>query len=203
MIFFISGVLQLKELNWGPENLPGLHISKGDLISVYRYLKEGVKKREPGPSRWCPVTGQEAVTETQETPAEYKEPFLWRWLSTGTMACPESLWSLHPWRYSRTVWRWSWATSYRWPCLSWWAWSRRPPEVPSNFSPAVMRYWKYWTGRVWVGREELEAGEHRLHILKHSRNVQWDVNVILFIQLVTVSFGMGTKPVVCCSLTQL
>ena len=28
------------------------------------------------------------------------------------------LWSLCPWRYSRAVWTWSWATSCRWPCLS-------------------------------------------------------------------------------------
>jgi len=33
---------------------------KGDLLSVYKYLK-GVKKMEPGSFQWCPVTGQEAM----------------------------------------------------------------------------------------------------------------------------------------------
>ncbi|KAK4806772.1 hypothetical protein QYF61_005568 [Mycteria americana] len=33
-------------------------------------------------------------------------------LSTGT-GCPERLWSLPPYRYSKVVWTWSWATGSR------------------------------------------------------------------------------------------
>jgi len=31
-----------------------------DLINVYKYLMEGVKKMEPGSFQWHPVTGPEA-----------------------------------------------------------------------------------------------------------------------------------------------
>lgn len=42
---------------------------------------------------------------------------LWRWLSTGT-SCPEKLWSLHPWRYSKPTWTWQPAVGD--PALSRW-----------------------------------------------------------------------------------
>lgn len=44
---------------------------------------------------WCPVTRQEAQTETWEVPYGNQEMlfWLWRWLSTGTR-CPEQLWNL-------------------------------------------------------------------------------------------------------------
>lgn len=66
---------------------------------------------------WCPVTRQEAQTETWEVPYGNQEMlfWLWRWLSTGTR-CPEQLWNLPPLRYSKAVWTWSWATGSR--CLS-------------------------------------------------------------------------------------
>ncbi|KAK4814561.1 hypothetical protein QYF61_023760 [Mycteria americana] len=34
------------------------------------------------------------------------------------MGCPERLWSLPPWRYSRVIRTWSWAAGCSWPCLS-------------------------------------------------------------------------------------
>ena len=46
-----------------------------------------------------------------------KHFFHWGWRSIGT-GCPETLWSLHPWRYSKAVWTWSWVTGCRWSCLS-------------------------------------------------------------------------------------
>lgn len=41
---------------------------------------------------------------------------LWGWLSTDT-CCSERLWNIPPWRYSKAIWMWSWATSSRLPCL--------------------------------------------------------------------------------------
>jgi len=100
-----------------------------------------------------------------------KETLLWGQLSSGT-GCPESLCSLHPSRYSKAVWTWSWASSLRWPCLSQRGWSRWPPEASSSLSHAVLRYWKYWTGRVWVWRQELEVGEWRLSLFKCCKNAK-------------------------------
>ena len=41
---------------------------------------------------------------------------LWGWWSTGT-GCPEGLWSLFPWRYSKPAWTTSSAACCRWPCF--------------------------------------------------------------------------------------
>lgn len=38
-------------------------------------------------------------------------------MSTGT-GIPERLWSLLPWRYSKPIWMWSYATCSRWICFS-------------------------------------------------------------------------------------
>lgn len=34
---------------------------EGDVINMYKYLTEGIKKRETDSSQWCPVLGQEAM----------------------------------------------------------------------------------------------------------------------------------------------
>ena len=46
-----------------------------------------------------------------------KLPPSWGLLQAGT-GCPGRLCSLHPGRYSKAVWTWSWATNSRGPCLS-------------------------------------------------------------------------------------
>ena len=76
--------------------------------------------------QWAQTKTQEVLPEQQETPF-----LLWGWLSTGT-DCPERLWCLPPWRYSKAVWTWSWATGSKQPCLSREGQTRWPPEVPSN-----------------------------------------------------------------------
>ena len=40
----------------------------------------------------------------------------WGWWITGT-GCPEGLWSLLLWRYSKPTWTWSRAACCRWPCF--------------------------------------------------------------------------------------
>lgn len=57
---------------------------KVSLINVYKYLKVGTDKMEPGPSQWCPVPGdkrqctqtgrQEVLPEHQETCAVWEAP---------------------------------------------------------------------------------------------------------------------------------
>ena len=39
------------------------------------------------------------------------------WQSSGT-GCPEGLWSLFLWRYSKPAWMWSCSACSRWPCFS-------------------------------------------------------------------------------------
>lgn len=61
---------------------------------------------------------------------------LWwgRW-NTG-IGCPENLWCLHPWRFSKDICMWSWATDSSWPYLGK-GWTRSSPDVPSYHSPSV------------------------------------------------------------------
>jgi len=40
---------------------PGAKAARGDLINVYKHLKKGGKKMEPGSSQWCPVKGEEVT----------------------------------------------------------------------------------------------------------------------------------------------
>ena len=47
-------------------------------------------------------------------------------------ACPERLWVLLLWRYSRPAWTRSCAACSRWPCFDRGGWTRWPTEVPSN-----------------------------------------------------------------------
>ena len=59
---------------------------------------------------------QWAQIEAQEVPSEHEVELLWVWQSTGT-GCPEGLWSLLLWRYSKPAWTWSCATWSRWICF--------------------------------------------------------------------------------------
>lgn len=96
---------------------PGEGEAQGDLISVLQYLKGGWNRTEPGSCQWCPGTGQEAAGTNWSTRGSL-------WISDSTFVlcgstgtgCPERLWGLPPWRYSK-AWTWSWATCSRWPCL--------------------------------------------------------------------------------------
>ena len=88
--------------------------AQGDFFSAYQYLM-WVRKGEPdSPSGalWQDKR-QWAQMELQEIPSEHK---LFS-VSTGT-DCPERLWGLHPWRYSKPDWTWSWASCSSWPCLN-------------------------------------------------------------------------------------
>ena len=60
---------------------------------------------------------QWAHTETQQVPSEHQETLLlWQWSNIGT-DCPRRLWNLSSWRYSKTTWTQSWATSSKWQSL--------------------------------------------------------------------------------------
>ena len=94
----------------------------GGILSVYiNTWRESAKKTEPGCFQWCPVTGEEAVGTNWNMRGFVLTSgnifLLWGWPRTGT-GCPERLWSLRPWRYSKTIWTQSWPISSRWPCLS-------------------------------------------------------------------------------------
>lgn len=63
-----------------------------------------------------------------------RNSLLW-WPNIGT-GCPERLWWLHSWRYSKRTWTQSWKAWDSWPCLSiegWTAWFPQDPSVLSYF----------------------------------------------------------------------
>ena len=100
--------------------------------------REGVKMTELGSFQCCPVTGPEAMSTNWNTGGPV-------WTSANTFfncdgdqapgtGCPEKLWSLPPWRYSKAIWGWS-------PFLGDPAWAGGwiiwHPEVDSNLSHSV------------------------------------------------------------------
>jgi len=87
--------------------------------------REDVKRTEPGPFQWCSVTGGEAMGTNWNTGGSVWTAVTltlrvtehWHMLLTERL-CPGMLWSLYPWRHSKAVWTWSWATGSRRPWLS-------------------------------------------------------------------------------------
>jgi len=74
----------------------------------------------PGFFQWCPVTGQGAMGTNWGTGSSIwtwgRTSSLWGWRSPGT-GCPERLWCLLLWRYSRPAWTRSCAACCRRPCF--------------------------------------------------------------------------------------
>ena len=70
--------------------------------------------------KWCPATGQGAMGTNWSVDSSIwtwgRTSSLWGWRSTGT-GCPEVLWILLLWRYSRPAWTQSCAACCRWPCF--------------------------------------------------------------------------------------
>jgi len=62
---------------------------------------------EPDSFWWCPATGQGGTGTNWSTGSSIeawgKISLLWGWQSTWT-SCPEGLWSLLLWRYSKSTW---------------------------------------------------------------------------------------------------
>lgn len=64
--------------------------------------REGAKRMERDPFQWCPVMDEEVMgANWHNRPCVNARKQVWP--STGT-GCPGRLWSLHPWRYWKTVW---------------------------------------------------------------------------------------------------
>lgn len=78
-------------------------------------------------------------TEIHKIPFKRKKkpPLLWKWLNI-VMHCPGMLWSLHPSRYSKPNWTWSWAPCSRWTCFEQEGWAIWFPEVPSHDNDTVI-----------------------------------------------------------------
>lgn len=56
----------------------------------------------------------ESETEMQEVPSEHQETVcqLWKWPNNGRNY-PERWWSIHPCKYAKVAWTWSWRTGSR------------------------------------------------------------------------------------------
>lgn len=61
---------------------------------------------------WLQTCYQEAMSTDWNTKFSIST-----WRNSGT-GCPGRLYSLHYWRYWKDIWMWSWATCFKWPCLS-------------------------------------------------------------------------------------
>jgi len=81
----------------------------------------GVRRMGPSSFQWCPATGQGATGTNWSIGSSSwtwgRSSSFWGWWSTGT-GCPERLWILLLWRYSRPTWTKSSTACCRWPCFS-------------------------------------------------------------------------------------
>lgn len=122
------GAVQPGEEDWGGKNL----------INAYKYLWAGVKWMGLGSFWWClvtvAVTGKGAMSLNENIRSSIKTCertfLLWGWWSTGT-GCPEKLWCLLLWRYTRPAWTLSCAIYCREPALAGGI-TRSASKIPSN-----------------------------------------------------------------------
>lgn len=120
---------------------------------------------------------QWAQTVIQEIPFKRKRRiYLLRgWLNTGR-GCPQSLWSLNFWRYSKPRWTQPWVTCYSWPCFEQSS-PRESPEVPFNLRYFVIP-WNVLI-RLQQYLKEGEAGCKSLCSSQPEPAVLWDPNCFL------------------------
>ena len=127
----------------------------GTLEMPLNICRVGVRRMEPDSFQWCPVTGQGAMGTNWSTGSSVwtwgRTSSLWRWRSPGT-GCPEGLWILLLWRYSRLAWTKSCAAYCRKPCFGrglgfcdsvvWWReWERSSwRETSIGCSPSIIFY---------------------------------------------------------------
>ena len=76
----------------------------------------GVGRMGPDSFHWCPATGQGAMGTNWSSWTWGRTSSLWGWGSTGP-CCPERLWSLFLWRYSKPAWMQFCAACSRRPCF--------------------------------------------------------------------------------------
>lgn len=80
----------------------------------------GARKMGPGSSQWCQALGHKAMDRQWCKGSSIltgRRTSLCKWLCTGT-GCPERVWRVPHWRYSRSLCIQSCAMSSWWPCLS-------------------------------------------------------------------------------------
>jgi len=84
-------------------------------------LRVGVRRMGPDSFQWCSATGQGAMGTNWSIRSSIwtwgRTSSFWGWWSTGT-GCPEGLWILLLWRYSKPSWTRSCAACSGWPCFS-------------------------------------------------------------------------------------
>lgn len=110
-----------------PEELELFSLEKGrlrDHRSVYKHLKGRYKGDKARQTLFSGAQRQDERQWTQfeahDLPYEYQEMSfsLWEWLNVG-ISVTEMLWSLHPYKYSKAIWTWSWAACSRCLFQSW------------------------------------------------------------------------------------
>jgi len=88
---------------------------------MYKYLKEGCKEDRVRVFAVVPsdkTKGNGHKLQHRRFPLNIRKHFFYYEGDRALAQVARRLWSLNSWRYSKVIWRWSWATSSRWPCLS-------------------------------------------------------------------------------------
>lgn len=123
--------------------------------------REGVNVTEPGSFQWCLVRGPETMgTNWNKRDSLNTSKCFFTVRVNTSRGCPERC-SLPPWRDSKAIWTWPWATA-----VGDHAWAgeltRWPPEVPSNLSHSVV---------LWKLRHAMPCIAFSLHMLLAGKNM--------------------------------
>lgn len=91
----------------------------GELIDMHKFLKCWYKEHSIRPFSVMPRERTRDSTKWNTGGSVWTSgsTFLLCWWPSTDTGCPEWLWSFHPWRYSKVVWKWAREIGSRWSCL--------------------------------------------------------------------------------------
>ena len=106
--------------------------------------RAAIKRMGPDSFLWCPATGQGAMGASWSIRSSVwtwrRTSSLWEWQNAGT-GCPEGLWSLLLWRYSKPAWTSSCVTCSTWTCFDRGGLDKMIPKGPFQPLPFCDSVW--------------------------------------------------------------